>query len=45
MFRSKYVFPNSTPLWALNQQGRQMELWVMRREDEMRVTLFKRLFG
>lgn len=45
MFKSKHVFPRNTPLWVLNQQGRRMELWIIRREDEIEVSLWKRLFG
>lgn len=45
MFKSKYVFPRGTPVWIRNQQGRRMELWIIRREDEIRLSLWKRLFG
>lgn len=45
MFKSKYVFPNGTPDWIMNQRGVLMELWISRREDEIRLNLWKRLFG
>lgn len=45
MFKSKHVFPRGTPVWVMNQRGRQLDLWIIRREDEIRLNLWKRLFG
>ena len=47
MFKSKYVFPKGTPDWIvnMNQRGTRFGFWVSRREDEIRMTLWKRLFG
>ena len=45
MFKRKHVFPSDTAVWIMNQRGLRMDLWIIRREDEIRVNLWKRLFG
>ena len=45
MFRNRDIFPLNTPSRVINSRGWFLDLWIMRREDEIEATLWKRLFG
>lgn len=45
MFKSRNVYPNGTPNWIMDQRGSVVDLWIRRREDEISVSLWKRVFG
>lgn len=45
MFKSRAVFPRNTPGWAFRQDGVALERWVNRRTDEIKLNLWRRLFG